>query len=238
MAAKDYLARVTHFKMITPTVFELFFETEPSFEFKAGQFVSCIIPGAGPNGRDLRRAYSIASAPEKHPVELCIKIVEGGPGTSFLKTLRPGNEFKIYAPYGDFVFKSKPGRNACFISTGTGIAPFRSMIFSKAFQENSPPRSWCLFGARHEDEVLYENEIGEARHGVQWVCAVSQPRESYRGFKGRVTDWLRSQAHTFPWLDTDYYLCGSGAMITEVKSILAEHGVGKEAIHQEVYYKS
>lgn len=238
MAAKDFMARVSHFKMITPTVFELFFETIPAFEFKGGQFVSCVIPGAGPNGRDLRRAYSIASSPEKYPVELCIKIVEDGPGTSYLKALRPGSEFKIYAPYGDFVFKPNPGKNACFISTGTGIAPFRSMIFSKHFQENLPPRSWCLFGARHEDEILYENEIEKAGNQVQWVAAVSQPAATYRGFKGRVTDWLRSQAHQFPWLNTEYYLCGGGAMITEVKAILAEHGVTKEAIHQEVYYKS
>lgn len=238
MPAKDYIARVTHFKMITPTVFELFFDTQPPFEFKAGQFVSCVIPGAGPNGRDLRRAYSIASAPEKQPVELCVKIVDGGPGTGFLKTLRPGSEFKIYAPYGDFVFKPRENRNACFISTGTGIAPFRSMIFSSFFKDHLPPRSWCLFGARHEEEVLYESEIAHAENNVQWICAVSQPKGSHKGFKGRVTDWLRSQAHQFPWLSTDYYLCGSGAMIAEVKSILAEHGVGKEAIHQEVYYKS
>lgn len=227
--------------MLTPTVFEIGFDTDNPVEFIGGQFISIVIPGAGPNGRDLRRAYSIASEPSQRPVELCVKLVEKGPGTNYLYKLRPGDVFKGVAPYGDFVFEPKPGKHACFISTGTGIAPFRSILLSKSFSENLPPSATCLLGVRGEEELLYDEELSKLAWGNQklrWVTAVSQSKDpNYKGFRGRVTDYMRTLGNDYPWLETDYYLCGAGAMIDEIKKLLAEKGVQKESILQEVYYK-
>jgi CDP-4-dehydro-6-deoxyglucose reductase len=147
MAAQEFKCVVKSFKMLTPTVFETVFEgrlaSDPSVSmtFQAGQFVSIVIPGAGPNGRDLRRAYSIASGPETHPIELCVKLVEGGPGTNYLYKLREGDTFKGFAPYGDFLYRTHSAKNACFIATGTGIAPFRSMVFSEKFKSDPPQKA-------------------------------------------------------------------------------------------------
>lgn len=259
MPAFEYQCRVTSFRMLTPTVFEIAFSPEvhqpspqpltqqtsqpkviPPFSFEAGQFVSIVIPGAGPNGRDLRRAYSIASAPSVRPVELCIKLVDGGPGTQYLFRLREGDVFRGYAPYGDFIFEPKPNRHACFIATGTGIAPFRSMILCSSFQAQKPLSTTCLLGVRDENELLYGDEF-ESLKWVKWVTAVSRPISKdwapQHGFRGRVTDYLREKGDDYPWLETEYYLCGAGAMIDEVKQLLASRGVNKESIHQEVYYK-
>ena len=237
MAAKEYHCEVKGFRMITPTVFETTFETHEPVIFEAGQFISIVIPGAGPKGRDLRRAYSIASAPETRPVELCVKLVGEGPGTNYLYQLRPGDKFRGYAAYGDFTYEHKAGRNACFISTGTGIAPFRSMVLSEAFKANPPKHTWCLLGVREENELLYVEELSQLK-GIEFVPTVSRPTSSeWKGFKGRVTDFLRAQEATFPWLETEFYLCGSGAMIDEMKLLLAGKGVERESVHQEVYYK-
>jgi NAD(P)H-flavin reductase len=65
---------------------------------------------------------------------------------------------------------------------------------------------------------------------------VSRPGAQWTGFKGRVTDYMRGLPPDFPWAETDYYLCGNGDMITEIKALLQERGVQKEAIHQEKYY--
>jgi sulfite reductase alpha subunit-like flavoprotein len=232
----EFQCHVKSFKKLTPTVFETSFETHQPLPFDAGQFVSVIIPGAGPNGRDLRRAYSIASSPEAGQIELCVKLVEDGPGTQYLYRLRPGDQLRALAPYGTFVFENKPGRNICFVATGTGIAPFRSMILSRKFQENQPPRGFCLLGVRSEDEVLYSDVFG-AIPNMEFVAAVSQPSPEWNGFRGRVTDYLRNVGSDFPWLETEFYLCGHGGMITEVKSLLAAKGVSKESVHQEIYYK-
>lgn len=235
MPAHPYQCRVISRRNLTPTVFELNFETDQPVTFEGGQFISCVIPGAGPNGRDLRRAYSIASEPGQRPIELCIKLVEGGPGTNYLHQVPIGETFKGLAPYGDFVYEPKPGRHAIFVATGTGVAPFRSMVLSEMYKESPPVSAQLLLGVRSEDEILYAEELAKLP-GLKWVPTVTQPSATWTGFKGRVTDYLRSLPADFPWHETDFYLCGNGAMITEVKAILTEKSVTKEAIHTEKYY--
>jgi NAD(P)H-flavin reductase len=223
---------------LTPTVFELKFKTEQALLFQAGQFLSLVIPGAGPKGRDLRRAYSIASPPESTTLSLCVKQVEKGPGTTYLAELKPGDSFKIYAPYGDFIYKSKSNPSVFFIATGTGISPFRSMLFSQSFQENPPKNLTCLLGVQNESELLYQDELSQALN-KSWIPALSRPNTlNWKGFKGRVTDYLRSLPASCSWKNTDYYLCGNGQMIEEVKDFLLKNAVLKTDIHQEVYYKS
>lgn len=236
MKAAEYTCTVKSFTMLTPTVFEIKFVPNTPFTFVAGQFASVIVPGAGPKGRDLRRAYSIASAPESPMIELCVKLVEGGPGTNYLYRLRPGDTFRVVAPYGDFVFKPKPSRGVCFIATGTGIAPFRSMMLSKDFVDQLPSRVLCMLGVRTEDEVLYTDAFKHIP-GAEFIQAVSQPVGNWHGFNGRVTHYLNQIDGSFPWTESDYYLCGHGTMINEVKAFLTERNVPKDAIHQEIYYK-
>ncbi|MCM2322614.1 MAG: FAD-dependent oxidoreductase [Oligoflexia bacterium] len=235
MTAAEYSCKVISSRMLTPTVFELAFETERPLALQAGQFLSVVIPGAGPKGRDLRRAYSIASPPEARPIELCVKLVEEGPGTNYLRERRPGETFRGFAPYGDFVYDSEPHRKVAFIATGTGIAPFRAMVLSHAYQAAPPASHLCILGVRTEDELLYD-ETFSRQPRIRWVPAISQPRGEWEGFRGRVTDYLRSHAAEIDWGGTDFYLCGNGQMITEVKALLLEKGVAKEAIRQEKYY--
>ena len=227
--------RIIENKMLTPTVFELKFETDRKFSFEAGQFVSIVIPGAAKNGRDLRRAYSIASSPEQYPIELCITKVEGGPGSTYLSQLKPGDLMKAYAPYGKFVYQTPSTRMVCFVSTGTGIAPFRSMILSEKFGTTPPRKALCLFGARYENEMLYETEIKDSGK-AEWMACITRPSDHFKCFKGRVTDYLRNTGSDFAWTETDFYLCGNGAMIQEIKTLLLERGVDKSAIHQEAYF--
>ncbi|MBI4925115.1 MAG: FAD-dependent oxidoreductase [Bdellovibrio sp.] len=234
MSAQDYICTVKSVRYLTPTVFELSFEVTKPFDFKGGQFISVVIPKAGPQGRDLRRAYSIASHAEKRPIELCVKRVEHGPGTAYMSELHPGENFSIYAPYGDFIYKPKHNKRVCFVATGTGVAPFRSMVFSKSFIEQPPISTFCLFGIRDESEIIYKEDF-QNKSDIKWIPALSRPSSTWTGFKGRVTDYLRAFGSS--WLETEYYLCGNGAMIQEVKEILKNNGVTKESMHQEIYYK-
>lgn len=229
-------AKVVQKKQLTADVFEIHVESTPPFSFQAGQFISVVIPGAGPGGRDLRRAYSIASNPENPVAELCIKLVEGGPGTNYLNNLKIGESFKGNAPFGDFIYKPRTGRATMMIATGTGIAPFRAMILSDLFKQNPPTKTHLLFGARDEADLLYTEECRKIL-GDGFVQALSRPHAGWKGITGRVTHYLLANKDKIDWMNTDYYLCGNGAMIDEVKQILATHGVEKTSIHQEVYYK-
>jgi ferredoxin-NADP reductase len=171
-------------------------------------------------------------------VELCIKLVAGGPGTNYLFKLRPGDTFRGLAPYGDFTYERVEGNHACFISTGTGIAPFRSMMLSREFLDHPPKSTTCLLGVGDESEVIYEEQLKKLPvPSMKFVTAVSRPRGEWNGFKGRVTDYLRTLGDDYPWTQTQYYLCGNGAMIEEVKRLLADKGVSKDSVHVEVYYK-
>jgi CDP-4-dehydro-6-deoxyglucose reductase, E3 len=229
----EFRCRVESARDLSPSVFELTFTPETPFDFQAGQYISVVVPQA--EGKPLRRPYSIASPPGGSPVELCIQRIEKGPGNSFLASLKPGDSFQGFAPYGFLVFKPKPGRDVFFIATGTGIAPFRSMLLSESFKKTALRKTVCLLGVRSESEILYEDSLGSLP-GVQWIPCISQPRNSGGvNWAGRVTDYLKK--NEIAWLETDFYLCGNGAMIDEVKQTLKAHGVLKDSIHQEIYFK-
>ncbi len=232
----EYQCTVELLKKLTPTVFEITFSTTPALSFDAGQFISVFIPQSDPHLPFLKRAYSIASSPESPSITLCVKLIEDGPGSHYLAQLQPGHTFKMMAPYGNLTYLPAPQRHACFISTGTGIAPFRSMILSEKFKSAPPLGTYCLFGARTDDELLYQDLFSQISQ-AQWIPALSQPSSQWTGFRGRITHYLRSSSVHLPWLETEYYLCGHGGMIQEVKTILTEKGIAKNSIHQEIYYK-
>ena len=94
-------------------------------EFTPGQFVSF---SDAVNGKVVTRAYSIASAPsDSNRFELCLNIVEDGAFTPHLFGLAPGAVIQMPPPLGTFTLPASR-RDALLIATGTGIAPFRSML--------------------------------------------------------------------------------------------------------------
>lgn len=241
MPAREVLCRVTSHSWVTSTVMLIAFEPSRKFHFDAGQFLSVVVPSPETRGRPLRRPYSFASSMETVKEEgyrLCVKLVEGGPGSTYLAGLKTGDVFRAYAPYGDFSYDPpQPGRSVCFISTGTGVAPFRAMALSSAFHENPGKNAMILFGARTEKEIIYPGFF-ESR-GLQVINCVSQPRGDWTGFRGRVTDYLRGLPLEWPWQSTDFYICGNGEMIDEVRRILIDgRGVPSTSVHQEVYFTS
>src|SRR5205823_6638853 len=73
--------------------------------------------------------------------------------------------------------------------------------------------------------------------GVESVVALSQPTDQWKGFRGRVTDYLRSLPSDWPWHTTDFYLCGNGEMLDEVRKILlGGRGVDPRSVHLEAYF--
>jgi CDP-4-dehydro-6-deoxyglucose reductase len=220
---------------LTPTVMKIRFEPSKRFSYQPGQFLSLIIPPPPPYTRPKRRIYSFASPHDGNsPYELSVKYT-GGPGTSYLASLKVGDVFRATAPYGDFLYEPKAEGSVAFISTGTGIAPFKAMVESKRFQENMPTRALMLFGARTDDEIIYPGYFESL--GLEVVNAISRPSPGHAGFRGRVTDFLRGLPAEWPWHSTDFFICGNGEMITEVYGILRDaHGVPESQIHQEVYF--
>src|SRR5690348_16051372 len=102
------------------------FEAEGGpLHFAPGQFVSF---SHEIGGREITRAYSIASAPNGSPrFDLCLNLVEDGHFSPHLFAMQPGDRVEMREPLGLFTLR-RPEREALFIATGTGIAPFRAML--------------------------------------------------------------------------------------------------------------
>lgn len=234
MAVLKFVSEIQNNINITQSVFELQLKPEIDFTFEAGQFIMLDCPNPDNPEKPLKRSYSVASPPHEKIMKVCIKLVDGGVGTPYLKSLKLGDKIKTAGPFGRFTYKTHPSKNVFFIATGTGISPFYAMIYSRPFIENPPQKIYCALGIRKEDEILYEKELGQ-RDDIVWLPIVSQPGNSWAGLKGRVTHYMRDLTD-FDFVNSEFYLCGNGDMIREMKTILAGKNVPKECIHQEIYY--
>lgn len=212
-------------RVLTPTVVELTLSCPDTWSFQPGQFVTLLQD-------TIRRSYSIASSPrQRTSFDLCIKNVAGGRLSPFLCSLSEGATLDVIGPLGRFMIQSHE-HNMVFIATGTGIAPFRSMIAS-LLHEGVTKHITLYTGYRFEEEILYADQTNQwqrtypqfHRHTI-----ISRPKEGYTGPKGHVQDLLTS-------IDTSaqYYLCGLNAMIQDVKVLLQNKGVSKEQIFIERY---
>ena len=95
------------------------------FGFVPGQWVS--LKQIAPDGEEITRAYSIASPPDGKRFALCLNRVQDGFMSNYLCDLHLGAEISGQGPFGNFILRP-PLRDTLFIATGTGIAPYRSML--------------------------------------------------------------------------------------------------------------
>jgi ferredoxin-NADP reductase len=226
-------AKLIEWVEIAPGVRHFVFEA-PQLErldFVPGQFVS-LTDSVG--RRAITRAYSIASAPGGgNRFELCLNRVDGGAFTPHLFGLSPGDAVEMQPPLGTFTLR-EPLRDSLLVATGTGIAPFRSML--KVVLKPDSPAFTLLFGVRYESHLLYREEFEEmARQFPQFRFwpTLTQPGPDWPGRSGRV------QAHLAEAIDgrndIDIYLCGLKPMVDDVRQMLKSMGFDRKQIRYEKY---
>jgi ferredoxin-NADP reductase len=215
--------QVRHFIFGVPDVERL--------HFKAGQFVSF---NEVLGGKKITRPYSIASLPDGNKFELCLNLVQEGLLSPFLFEMKPGDSVEMSAPLGFFVVRN-PTKEAVFIATGTGIAPFRGMT-PDYLSHPQAARLTLIFGVRYENSIYYRNEFEELarRHpNFSFWPTLSRPEGSWSGRSGHV------QAHLLEAIgdrrDLDVYICGLKAMVDDVRAILKGLGFDRKQIVFEKY---
>ena len=231
---KETVTSVTHW---TDTLFSFKTTRDPSFRFKNGHFTMIGIPV---NDKPLLRAYSIVSANYEDELEFFSIKVQDGPLTSRLQHLKVGDPILVnHKPTGTLVADHLlPGKNLYLLSTGTGLAPFMSII--------KDPEIYAAFdkvilvhGVRNVRELAYSevirkklptNEFFGAQVQNQLIYYPTVTREPFRN-RGRLTDLITSEklfddiGLPVPNLDNDrFMLCGSPAMLKETCAILDERG--------------
>jgi CDP-4-dehydro-6-deoxyglucose reductase len=220
-ASREIAPHTRHFEFETP-------DWKPAFV--PGQFLSL---SATVNGDEITRAYSIVSPPGER-VALCANLVSGGHLSPFLFGMKPGDEIDFKGPYGAFILR-RPVSDSIFVATGTGIAPFRSMLLSQ-LSENRDRQFTLIFGVRHEYGLLYHDELSGLAHAhpnFRYLPTLTRPSEHWSGLTGRV------QQHTLEALgehrDVDVYICGLHEMVNDVRAKLKEAGLDRKRIIFEKY---
>ncbi len=216
-----------HFEFEVPGVEDL--------AFTPGQFVSVI---ERLDGKEITRAYSIASPRGGNKFALCLNRVEDGIVSPYLFQLKPGDEVEMGEPLGYFTLRH-PGHRSVFIATGTGIAPFRSMLLEHL--PKTQPHITLLFGVRYEAGLLYRNELEELAkqfESFRFLPTITRPTESWNGRTGRVQTHL-DEALALPAYEDqatlDVYICGLKEMVDDVRAELKKRGFDRKQIIYEKY---
>jgi ferredoxin--NADP+ reductase len=230
----ERVLRVRHWN---DTLFSFSTTRDASLRFENGQFVMI---GLEVNGKPLLRAYSIASANYEENLEFFSIKVQDGPLTSRLQNLQPGQEILVSRkPTGTLVLRDlKPGKRLFLLSTGTGLAPFLSLVKDPELYERFE-KVVLVHGVRLKSELAYEEYLSNVlpndevlgemvRDKLVYYPTVT--REPYRN-RGRQTDLIESgqlfkdigQSPLDPATDRAM-ICGSPSMLKDLASLLDGRG--------------
>lgn len=235
-------ARLVASRYLSPSVRELVFEREDgkNVDFLPGQWVN--LHFSLPSG-DIKRAYSIASAPFGSPrFELAVTRVIGGAASEHLHVLPEGSIVRAVGPQGFFTRAPGELAPALFVATGTGVTPLRSMLQASLGAGSGAPM-WLLFGARHEEDVLYRDQFerwASEHPNVRYEVTLSQPRPSWTGRRGYVQLhvpelYAALKASASPD-DPHIYICGLERMVNVVRELArGELQVSRKLVHTERY---
>lgn len=147
-------------KQIYPNIFSFVFTPEKPFEWKAGQHV--LLSLKTKEGKRLRRAFSVASAPSEGHITITTRILkdEDSAFKLALKQLKKGDLIKLRGPVGPLYIDDNPETIYAFLATGIGIVPFRSIIAEMSAQ-NTLNNKITLFFAGNKDNHFFREELSE-----------------------------------------------------------------------------
>jgi ferredoxin-NADP reductase len=206
-----------------------------SFDFVPGQFITFDLP-IDPKPNKRLRSYSIASWPDGTNVfELVIVRDIKGTGTRFIfEEVKEGSELKFRGPQGVFRLKEPLDSDLFLVCTGTGIAPFRSMIHHIRNRAIPHRNIYLIFGCRTKNNLLYYDEMKEmeqALQGFRYLPVLS--REEWEGLRGYVHPVYESLCAAKQ--PAQFFLCGWKGMIDEASSRITGLGYDQKCIHTEIY---
>lgn len=205
------------------------------FTYLPGQFLTIVVQ---PQGRTVRRSYTIASAPTRRDAcEITVRREPEGVVSSFLHDrVREGDLLEIVAPSGRFTFVGEEASSIVLIAGGVGITPMMSVV------RYLTDRAWSgqiylLYGAKSDQDVIYRDELAylAGRYpNLSVTVLVEEAHEAVPYRIGRFSAELLSE--TVPDLPARHiHLCGPPAMMSAVKAQLVDLGVPAGQIETEAF---
>ena len=212
-----------------------------SFQFLPGQYVTL---RKDFNGEEVRRSYSICSAPSEQVLRIGVKEVPNGQFSAYAnRVLQPGDALDVMPPLGKFIVQANTAnkKNYVAFAAGSGITPILSIM--KTVLETEPKSQFTLFyGNRQKASIIFREEIEYLKNVYTERLSIfhilSGEELGAELFSGRI-DKNRVKRLAALLFDAqsvdDYYLCGPEPMIHAVRDVLEEKGVDKTRIHFELF---
>ncbi len=218
-------------------------ELQSNYSFVAGQYVNVKVTL---DGQEIRRAYSICSAPKSGELRIAIKSVKNGFFSKFAnEKLSIGNVIEVGTPEGKFTFEPKADRQknyAAFVA-GSGITPVFSIL--KSVLEEEPNSTFVLvYGNKSEKDTIFHNALHDlqlqyvGRLFVQYVYSQSTADNALLGRIDHITvNYILKTKHAEMEF-SKYYLCGPEEMINLVANTLKENNISDSDIKFELFSTS
>ncbi len=225
---KLFSATVKSTVTLTHDMKEILFELNEPTEIsqQPGQYAQVQAPS--PEG-PVFRAYSISSPSyETNTVELIVRIIPGGIGSTYLHNLEVGDPVIFTGPYGEFRLNEDPDTEIVCVGGGSGMAPMKNIIYT--IYDRWPDRvCWLFFGCRTTDDVFYIDEfrkLSEEHPNFHVVYGLSDPLPTGSDWDGE-TGFIHLSADKFlePGIKRQAFLCGPPPMIEAVTRVLEEKGI-------------
>ncbi|WP_420603467.1 FAD-binding oxidoreductase [Flagellimonas sp.] len=235
--------KISSVDALTPNAVALTFEIpdnlKEAFSFTAGQYITL---KHKVNGQEVRRAYSISSAPSSGKITVGIKKVPNGTFSVYAnETIKSGDVIEVMPPEGRFVFeKDSAPKNIAAFAAGSGITPIMSI--AQTVLESSPENTFVLvFGNQSLQETMYLKEIETFqekytnRFFVQHVCSRAQEENALFGrIETSTVNFIVKNKFKETNFDA-FYLCGPEEMINTVSNTLKNNGVAEDKILFELF---
>ena len=218
-------------------------ELKANYNFIAGQYLNLRLTL---DGQEIRRAYSICSAPESGELRIAVKAVKNGAFSQFANTkLKAGDVLEVGKPEGKFTLEPEASRQKNYIAfvSGSGITPIMSML--KSVLQSEPKSSFVLvYGNKTPEETIFHQELHDlqsqyvSRLFVHYVYSQAKVDQSLFGrIDKSVVNFVLNNKHKELEFDK-FYLCGPEDMINTVSGVLKEKNVKESAIKFELFTTS
>ncbi|WP_438962861.1 2Fe-2S iron-sulfur cluster-binding protein [Nonlabens sp.] len=218
--------------------FEIPQDLVSSFNYQSGQYLTL---KATINDNEVRRAYSLSSAPHENHWSVVIKAVENGVFSNYAMTLRAGDTLEVAAPEGLFTHETSSAQTYLGIAAGSGITPIISII--KTVLETEPESKFALiYGNQSVSQTIYFEQLNDLKdqYSDRFEVRYSFSREERDGelfgrvSKGNLNFFLKQDCGDYAFAKA--YLCGPEEMIHMATDNLVEKGIlNKENILFELF---
>jgi ring-1,2-phenylacetyl-CoA epoxidase subunit PaaE len=245
--AKFHSLKVSDIRRETHDAVSVAFEVPatlwPEFQYKQGQYLTLKLKV---NGEEIRRSYSICTSPfAEKELRIAIKEVKDGRGSTYInRQAKVGDTIEVMTPMGNFhsALSGSAQKNYVLFAGGSGITPMMSILKSVLYIEKQSSIT-LIYANRDEDNVIFKKEIesivASNPDKLKVVFVYDNPKQNvpdlYKGLMTKEKVKGLVEAHVPLKPNNEFFICGPGPMMENVKQALEEAKVEKEKIHIEYF---